>query len=93
MIHSGATARLEHIQRLLKHFWKRWRNEYLVALRDVHRFAFTPGGRGRIITQGDIVLVHDESYPRTYWKLGRVEKLIQGRDGQIRVAVVRVTSG
>ena len=90
--HSSVTARMERIKQLLKHFWKWWRNEYLIVLREVHRFAFTTGSRGRLITQGDIVLVHDESYSRTYWKLGRVAKLIQVHDGQIRVAVVRVTS-
>ena len=46
-------------------------------------------GNARLTFDG---LVHNESYC-TYWKLGRVEKLIQGCDGQIRAAVVRVTSG
>ena len=41
---------------------------------------------------GDIVLVHDEAHPRTYWRLGKVEKLIKGCDEQIRAAVVRVAS-
>ena len=54
------TASMEHIQRLLKHFWKRWRDEYLVVLRDMHRFNITTGGRGCHIALGDIVLVHDE---------------------------------
>ena len=85
-------TQMEHIQRLLKHFWKRWRDEYLVGLRDMHRFNITTGGRGRHIALGDIVLVHDEAYPRTHWKLGRVERLIKGHDEQIRAAVVRVAS-
>ena len=41
---------------------------------------------------GDIVLVHDENHPRTFWKLGRVENLIEGHDGLVRAAVVRVAS-
>ena len=49
------TARMEHIQRLLKHFWKHRRDEYHVGLRDMHRFNITTGGRGRHIALGDIV--------------------------------------
>ena len=86
------TARIEHTQRLLEHFWKRWKGEYLVGLRDMHRFNITSGGRGRHIALGDIILVHDEAHPRTYWRLGKVEKLIKGCDEQIRAAVVRVAS-
>ena len=66
--------------------------EYLVGLRDMHRFNITSGGRGCHIALGDIVLVHDEAHPRTYWRLGKVEKLIKGCDEQIRAAVVRVAS-
>ena len=36
---------------------------------------------------GDIVVVHDESYPRAFWKLARVKKLIIGKDGLLQRAV------
>ena len=39
-----------------------------------------------------MVLVHDDNHPRTFWRLGRVEQLIQGSDGHVRGAVVRVSS-
>ena len=38
---------------------------------------------------GDIVLIHDDK-PRGFWKLGRVEEIIVGRDGHIRGAVLEV---
>ena len=41
---------------------------------------------------GNIVLVHDEKHPRAFWKLGKVEKLIKGQDGNVRGAVIRVHS-
>ena len=66
-------------------FWKRSRDEYL-GLMGMHRFSIATGGRGCHIALGDIVLVHDEAYPRTYWRLGKVERLIKGRDEQIRAA-------
>lgn len=42
------------------------------------------------ITVGDVVLVHEEGLPRSFWKLAKVEEVITGRDGQPRGAVLRV---
>ena len=38
------------------------------------------------------MLVHGEKHPRAFWKLGRVEQLINGQDGNVRGAVIRVHS-
>ena len=37
--------------------------------------------------------LHDNKTPRQLWRLGKVERLLPGRDGQVRSAVVRVKSG
>ena len=43
------------------------------------------------IAIGDMVIVESEGMiPRSFWKLGRVEKLRESRDGEVRRAVVRV---
>ena len=39
---------------------------------------------------GDIVLVQDETLKRGKWKLGKIERLILGRDQEIRGASVKV---
>eukprot|EP00731_Ephydatia_muelleri_P009492 Em0005g78a len=77
---------------LLRHFWKRWRSEYLISLRDTHKYTNITGNGKRYAAMEDIVLVHDENHPRTFWKLGRVENFIEGHDGLVRAAVVRVAS-
>ena len=41
---------------------------------------------------GDVVLVHDDSSPRGFWKLGRIRSLVVGRDGRTRGAVLRVVA-
>ena len=41
---------------------------------------------------GDIVLVHDQNHPRTFWRLAKVEKLIESSDNKVRGARVRVGS-
>ena len=89
--HSDVTSRMKHLQLILQHFRKRWKNEYLVYLREAHRFSTNKDkGYGKIAL--DIVLVHDDNHPRTFWRLGRVEQLIQGSDDHVREAVIRVSS-
>ena len=39
---------------------------------------------------GDIVSVHDESLPRTKWRMGVVHEMIKGVDKKTRGAVVRI---
>jgi hypothetical protein len=36
--------------------------------------------------------VYDEGYPRGMWKLGRIKTLIEGADGRVRGARMRVVS-
>ena len=90
--HSSITTWMEYTRRLPRHFWKRWRSEYLISLRDTHKYMATSCNGKRYAATGDIVLVHDENHPRTFRKLGRVERLIEGHDGLVRAAVVRVAS-
>ena len=77
--------RAKYLSNLLNHFWKRWRSEYLVELRESHRQPKKNPPTQPLITAGDIVVVHDENLPRGFWKLGRVEEVIAGRDGRVRV--------
>ena len=44
------------------------------------------------ISVGDVVVVHDEDQPHGMWKLGRVERLIEGTDSLARGAVVKERS-
>lgn len=85
------TKRVKSLNEILKHFWKRWRNEYLLELRNSHRQVKKRHGT-EIIQVGDIVTVHSDDTPRNFWRLGRVEEIIVGRDGEGRVAIVKVLS-
>ena len=46
----------------------------------------------RVISIGDLVLLKNDSTSRAFWKLGKVEELIPGRDGNVRAAVVKAVS-
>ena len=86
------SKRMRHLNKLLDWFWKRWRSEYLLELREVHRFhKKTPGTTP--IAIGDIVVVHDDTKRRGFWNLGKIEEILPGRDGLIRGATVRVYTG
>ncbi|XP_028411126.1 uncharacterized protein LOC114533730 [Dendronephthya gigantea] len=43
---------------------------------------------------GDIVLVHDENHPRSFWRIGRIKELVNSAEGdrKSRGAAVRVMS-
>ena len=86
---SYLNKRLKYLNNILNQFWRRWRTEYLLDLRESHRY-----GKGvqvdAPITIGDIVLVHSEDQPRAFWKVAKVEDIIKGRDGRIRGATVRL---
>ena len=57
--------RMRHLQRCLDHFWKRWRSEYLLELRNSHHYyAGKVGHNPDAIKVGDIVLVHSVVKPR-----------------------------
>ena len=45
-------------------------------------------GSQKIPREGEVVLVKDDNLPRSNWKLGKIIRLIQGRDGRIRSAEV-----
>ena len=88
---SDLDKRLQHLNGVLNKFWRRWKGEYLLELREAHR---RHGGKpsAEPPTIGDIVLVEDEQEPRCLWKLAKVRHLIVGRDGHPRGAVLHVPS-
>jgi len=83
------SRRQRYLDTVLKHFWNRWRKEYLAELREHHRGKKTPQAR---VIKGDVICVHEEFTPHQSWKIGLVQDLIIRRDQVVRAAVVRVLS-
>ena len=83
------SKRARYLNLLLDHFWRRWKSEYLLELRDYHRYHQQHKITNTDIIQvGDVVLVHSSDRPRGFWRLGKVEELISGADGRVRGAKV-----
>ena len=82
--------RFRYIARKLQHFWNRWKNEYLAELRE-HHDCSKGASQNKIVEIGDVVVVMDEDKKRNQWKMGVIERVIQGRDGVARGASVRLS--
>ena len=75
-------------RKLLDNFTKRWRNEYLLDLREV---TTTKVGKDQPhISVGDMVILKNENTKCCFWKTCKVVELIQGRDNVVRAAKIRV---
>ena len=83
------TRRAQHLNKTLTHFWSRWRNEYLLELRESHRHN-TGDPKVTPVSVGDVVVVHHETLPCGFWRLGKVDDVVTGRDGYVRGAKVKV---
>ncbi|XP_055632393.1 uncharacterized protein LOC129772888 [Toxorhynchites rutilus septentrionalis] len=84
----GLRSSWKQAQHITGEFWKRWIREYLpVITRRCKWFDDT-----KELEEGDLVLIVNGT-DRNHWIRGRVEKVIAGRDGRIRQALVRTATG
>ena len=76
-------------QRLLESFWKIWKSDYLLSLRERLKLKLkSPRIEANETPRiGDIVQLK-EDLPRGSWKLGKIVELITSNDGNIRAAKV-----
>ena len=83
--------RAKHLNNVVNHFWNRWVKEYLLELCNAHRYPNTRR-QSSPVREGDMVVVQDPDLPRGFWKIARVMKLLTGKDGHHRGAVLRVAT-
>ena len=81
-------------QKLLNAFWKTWRDEYLLSLRELTQSKLKSG---RVQSEfsvniGDVVSLK-EDVPRGCWRLGKVTRLVPSLDGNVRSAEILLSSG
>ena len=91
---ENLSRRAKYLQTLLSQFWSRWRREYLSELREAHSHVARSykSTEERFIKQDDIVLISEDRVPRNTWRVGKVESLIESKDGCVRGANVKVFS-
>ena len=87
---EALNRRMDYLNTTLNHFWKRWKTEYLLELRESHRYGKRVDSSGSNLSEDDVVLMHSDSKLRGFWKLAKIYRLIKGHDGLVRGAIVRV---
>ncbi|XP_058817679.1 uncharacterized protein LOC131680988 [Topomyia yanbarensis] len=75
-------------QHISNEFWKRWIKEYLSVITRRCKWFENP----KDIQVGDLVLAVG-GVARNQWIRGRIVKVINGRDGKVRQALVQTTTG
>ncbi|XP_066910509.1 uncharacterized protein [Clytia hemisphaerica] len=81
----------ENTKQAIEHFWKRWKTEYLLELRETHK-KLARKNSSEMINENEIVLINEENVKRNDWRKGRVSKLLRGRDGKVRGAELVVVN-
>ena len=82
-----ANQKLFYLTQIEQSIWNRWKTEYLSFLRELQEANERKTSQIKA-TEGDIVLVYEDTF-RSTWKMGRIEELYNGKDGQERSARVR----
>lgn len=81
-------SRWKRVQAMAEEFWKRWKIEYLdvITKRQVWK---SPSEN---IKPGNVVLITEPDQPRNLWRIGMIEEVKPGQDGQVRNATVRLAT-
>ena len=84
-------TRIKHVTAVLNHFLNRFYKEYLLSLREKHRYHKNNTKEKQELKINDVVLIQDDKItPGNNWRRGKVEELIVSRDSKIRGAVLPV---
>ena len=76
-------------QSLVRHFWKRWSEEYLTSLNRYNQWY----RQSRNLEVGDIVLIKEDGIIPTQWPMARIIEVHPGKDALVRVVTVKTIKG
>lgn len=80
------------LNQILNDFNRKWKNEYLLSLREFHSRNCRMKIANPQLNVNDVVLIHDDG-PRCKWKLGRIIELLPGKDDIVRVVKIKINKG
>ncbi|XP_048001438.1 uncharacterized protein LOC125238208 [Leguminivora glycinivorella] len=88
-IPNSRLNRFNLIQAMSQRLWRKWSEQYLHSLQ-MRRKWTSPTDPPQL---GDLVLIKEENLPPLKWKLGRIEELLPGKDGVVRVVRLKTSTG
>ena len=89
LTHSSMNKLSQIQSRIIQNFQTRWKREYLTSLRERDR---NHGVDKQNIKVGEVVQIYNEN-SRTTWNIAIIEKLVEGKDGFSRSAILRTKNG
>ncbi|CAL1270780.1 unnamed protein product [Larinioides sclopetarius] len=87
---SSLLKRKRYQMLLLKQLWRRWKQQYLLDLRTAHSVK-NPNSHAEFKV-GD-VLIEGNTKNKLLWKLGKIERVLPGRDNKIRCYELKTSNG
>ncbi|GBP56921.1 hypothetical protein EVAR_33977_1 [Eumeta japonica] len=82
-------SRFQVVQAISQHFWRKWNNLFLHQLQMRNKW-FSDANPPKV---GHLVLIKEDNLPSLKWRRGRIEEMLPGKDGVVRVVVLRTQSG
>ena len=85
---SYCIKRVKYVGRIINQCWKRFNQSYLNELRqhNMYRKENVKSNANKLV-KGDVVLIRDDNkLPRNQWRLGKIESLVVGNEGNVRGA-------
>lgn len=83
---QAARGRFELMNAMAQGFWKRWSSEYLRTLQSKSKWRQKKPN----LEVGELVIIMEDNVAPTFWKMGRVQKVMPGADGLVRNVVLKV---
>ena len=87
-INPGRLSRLQEMKKALQDLWNRWSRDYTSLLHQRPKWKQQQGN----LQPGQLVLLKEPT-PPLHWPLGRIVETIPGKDGLVRVVVVKTAYG
>ena len=87
--HINNLQRWKLTQKIMRDFWKKWSEEYLVTLQQRYKWNIK-GNEPKI---DDVVVLKDHNLPPAKWLLGKIVNIHSGKDNITRVVTIKTKNG
>lgn len=83
-------SRYQHLCKITRDFWSRWSKDYLNQLQQRNKWKFKKEIENLI---GTLILIKEDNIPPQQWRMGRILEIYPGKDGFVRVVLIKTQGG
>ncbi|KXJ70486.1 hypothetical protein RP20_CCG023385 [Aedes albopictus] len=88
-VNPNRLSRLQEMKKSVQDLWRCWQLDYVSQLQQRTKWKRSQPD----VRIGQLVLVRQATAPPLQWPLGRIIETVAGKDGRVRVVVVKTASG